>query len=302
MFKSLPLRDWLAFSEKFGTPGIVGKTDAAIDSPEWNAMIEAVQAFSQDWATVMNQTGVIELIEAKGNGEQPFKPLVDLMDEEMTRLWRGADLGTTSKRDSNGASLQADETDILETDDAELISETLQSKVSRYALAWKFGWDAPQLAYIQIKAPEKDTVTQDLAVDTFLLAAGAPLSVADTLARYDRSQPDAGEELLTRPAAPVADPEQQVKSEMANALTSPKLLNQSRALMAAAVQDDLSHALERLRDILGIADDELFLKKLQAFAADFPQFKTAILADPAAARALQPILSAALANGLATKS
>ncbi len=32
VFKHLPLRAWLNYSEKFGTPGILGQTDAALDS------------------------------------------------------------------------------------------------------------------------------------------------------------------------------------------------------------------------------------------------------------------------------
>ncbi|HZQ47259.1 MAG TPA: DUF935 family protein, partial [Verrucomicrobiae bacterium] len=89
MFKHLPLRDWLAFSEKFGMPGLLGKTEATLDSPEWNALADAVKNFSTDWAAVCSSSNEIELIETKNAGAQPFEPLVARMDEEMTRLWRG---------------------------------------------------------------------------------------------------------------------------------------------------------------------------------------------------------------------
>ena len=79
------------------------------------------------------------------------------------------------------------------------------------------------------------------------------------------------------------------------------LINKGKQSLAAAVADDLSHVLERLTQILAIPDDAIFLKKLQEFAADFPNLKQSILADPKANRALLPVLSAALANGLATK-
>jgi phage gp29-like protein len=202
MFKHLPLRDWLNFSEKFGTPGVLGKTESAIDSNEWNAFAEVVKNFSADWAAVMNQTNTIELIEAKSQGEQPFKPLVDLMDEEITRLWRGADLGTSSKHNAAGASLQADESDILEQDDAAMLTETLALKVSRFALAWKFG-DAPQLAYLKIKTSEKKDAALDLQIDQFLLSAGFPISKTSAGERYGRPVPDDADpdDLLTAPAS-----------------------------------------------------------------------------------------------------
>jgi phage gp29-like protein len=307
IFKHLPLRDALSFSERFGTPGVLGKTEAPINSPEWDAMMEVVKNFSQDWAAVTNQTNSIELVEAKNDGQQPFMPLIDRMDEAMTRMWRGADLGTSSKHDANGASLQADETAILEVDDAVLITETLARKLSKYALQWKFG-DAQPLAYIKIKVSEQDTTDLDLKVDEFLLSCGFPISIADTAERYGRQLPEAGADLLTPPVSPASNADTKNldddgDADIANQAeldAQDKLIAASRASVATALQDDLSHVLGRLNDIMQIQDDELFLKKLQQFATDYPQFKQDLLRDPATARALQPILGAALANGLAT--
>ena len=45
VYKHLPLRDWLSYSEKFGMPGILGRTDAAPDSTEWNELVTAVKNF-----------------------------------------------------------------------------------------------------------------------------------------------------------------------------------------------------------------------------------------------------------------
>ena len=66
-------------------------------------------------------------------------------------------------------------------------------------LQYHFG-DAPQLAYIKIRTAEKQNVDQDLKVDQFLVAAGAPISVKDALERYSRPQPDSSEALLQAPA------------------------------------------------------------------------------------------------------
>lgn len=85
---------------------------------------------------------------------------------------------------------------------------------------------------------------------------------------------------------------------LANALTS-KLEENSRALLANAVADDLDHVFGRLNAILKIPDDEVLLKKLIEFVNDYPALKASVLADPTAARAFQAILGAALANGLA---
>ena len=207
MFKHLPLRDWLAFSEKFGMPGLLGKTEATVDSPEWNDLADAVRNFSTDWAAVCSTGNDIEMIETKNPGAQPFEPLVARMDEEMTRLWRGSDLATSSKAHGTGASLQANESEILEADDAQLISETLTAQVSRHVLRYFFG-DAPQLAYLKIRSNQNQDIDQDLKVDRFLLSAGFPVAKTDAAERYNRALPANGEDLLTariKPAVSTAE-------------------------------------------------------------------------------------------------
>jgi phage gp29-like protein len=204
VFKHLPLRDWLNYSEKFGMPGILGRTDAAVDSPEWNDFVNAIKSFSTDWSAVCNRSNSVDLVEAQGQGEGPFAPLVEKMDRAITTLWRGGDLGTMSARNAAGASLQADESDILEADDAQMIGETLTAQVSRHVLQYHFG-DAPQLAYIKIGTSEKKEIDQDLRVDQFLVESGAPISVSDALERYNRPVPKPGDTLL-KPVAPAPAP------------------------------------------------------------------------------------------------
>jgi phage gp29-like protein len=210
VFKHTPLGNWVSFCEKFGIPGVIGQTDAAEDSPEWKALEDALDKFSSDWSAIL-RTGTITPVETKTLADQPFKPLVDMMDEEMTRLWRGSDLSTSSKMHALGATLQRDENQILEQDDAQMINETLDAQVSRFVLQYHFG-DAPALAYLKIKTPEPPKIAQDIAVDQFLLAAGAPLSVRDALQRYGRTTPDADDALLHPPATPVKIPSAAVQA------------------------------------------------------------------------------------------
>ena len=73
----------------------------------------------------------------------------------MTTLLRGADLGTSSRKDAAGASLQEDESEILEADDARIVEETLNAQVSNLALEWRFGVGCPKLAYLSVRAPEQ---------------------------------------------------------------------------------------------------------------------------------------------------
>ncbi|HTV63874.1 MAG TPA: hypothetical protein VMH30_15040, partial [Verrucomicrobiae bacterium] len=100
-----------------------------------------------------------------------------------------------------GASLQEDESEILETDDARMIEETLDAKVTKYALAWKFGPDAPRLAYIKLRTTPRRDLQSDIAVDTFLSGftdknGRGLLGVQTTLERYARPLPGPEEDTL----------------------------------------------------------------------------------------------------------
>ena len=95
MFKALPLKDWLSYSDKYGMPGILGKTAAAKGSDAGNAMRDAVNSFAQNWSgTIYGDDGVIKdpisLIEARGEGVLPFPPLIERMDGRSARYGGGA--------------------------------------------------------------------------------------------------------------------------------------------------------------------------------------------------------------------
>ena len=199
VYKHLPLRDWLAYSEKFGMPYLLGKTQAAFNSAEWQAMAAALRGFGSDGAAVVGGADDIVPVAAGGGSEgTPFAGLVERSERAMSILWRGADLGTQAHSGAGrgqGASLQADETSALDEDRAASLTESLAS-VSRTAIRYLFGEGVQPLAFVRIKTQVRQDIQLDLAVDAFLLSNGAPVSVADVLARYGRALPAAGAALL----------------------------------------------------------------------------------------------------------
>jgi hypothetical protein len=114
----------------------------------------------------------------------------------MIALWRGADLGILSRNQGYGASLQGEESRILEVDDAKLISETLNNTLDRQVIKLLFGQTTEPLAYINILVSQQDYTTQDLAIDKFLPEHGVPLSQARALQRYNRIPVEPNEPIL----------------------------------------------------------------------------------------------------------
>ena len=314
LMKAMLLKSNLSFLDKFGMPGIHGKTDAQPNTPDWDSFVEAVQDFSQEWSAVTNRNADISLVEASGRGDAGYDKLLAVFDRAITQLWRGGDLGTSSSKDATGASLQQDESEILETDDSKVLEETLDSKVTKYAIAWKFGADAPALAYLKLRTTPRQNIKDDLAVDEFLAgfkdAAGKTLlGTQTTLERYGRPLPKPDDDTL-QPVAPVAppaipgeadrggEPPGKPGAEFGNAA----LDSQAAELLMAAVQADFQSITDRLEAIKKIDDPALQKQKLALVMTDLAKLKKNLDHDPAIAQAMYQILAASLGNGLANDS
>ena len=288
MFKTMSLKDWVAYSERFGAPGILGKTTAAQNSPAWNTMVDAVASFGQEWAAVCNSEGSIELIEAKGGiSSLPFEPLVERMDRAIATVCRGADLSSMSSGHAGGggqgrgASVQADESSVLEEDDAEMISETLQT-VSRKVIRYLFNENP--LAYVQIIVPEKKDNADTINKLGFLVQNG--VSVSQSFARKELGVPApmADEPLLLKP-----------KGNEPNLAESVAVANHMRRL-STIEREAMQPALHRIAALKGLADEQ-FAAGVDKLCTEFPLlFAEARLEAPGIANAWEKTLAAALAE------
>lgn len=188
--KRYGMQDWLAFSEKFSMPGIVGTTSAAKGSPEGIAMKAAVEAFGQDWSAVMY--GVqdpsklpLHLIQPNGSpSEMPMPELVERIDRRLAMLWRGGDLSSMSSNSGagTGASLQAEAAWILAVDDCQMISEACR-EVERTVIAWHFGEGTEPLAQFHLMPPNESDKRDQLSLIQGLTKAGARIGRADAAKR-----------------------------------------------------------------------------------------------------------------------
>lgn len=205
MFKRLPLRDWLVYCARYGLPAIEGVTDAAEDTEEYRVVQEAVEAAGSEGSWIRNNSTKINLVDMKGSGQQPHPGLVERMDRALASMWRGADLSTMSAGSGSGegASLQGAEQDKLSRRRSKWVAGVLNRRISTQVLRMVFGESAPQLAYFAFVSPEQQQISQDLAIDSFLLGAGHPISIEQAAERYGRPVPQQGSQLLRQPAPPM---------------------------------------------------------------------------------------------------
>ncbi len=228
------------------------------------------------------------------------------MDKALTTLWLGADLGTSSKKDHAGASLQGDDTAKLEIDDTQIISETLNSQVSDLALEWRFGVGCPKLAYLKIRVAEDKDIVTDQTVDAWLVNSGFPLTFGYVAEKYSRAlPPDADPNELLKPSTPKLSPPSPGGEGDPSNQDDPADVANEAALEAAAKHEyvkalatDLQPVLDQLNSILAISDPDIMERRLRAFIAKLPQLTKDLSAHPEAADALYKSMSAALASGL----
>ncbi len=304
-FKQMSLIDWLAYSEKFGMPGLLGKTTAQKDSPAWTAMEEAVESFSQDWAAVCSTGDTIELVEASGGGANlPYPPLVERMDRAMVSICRGGDLSSMSQQgESSGSNRQGEETELLEEDDAEIISETLQ-QLSRTVIRELF--DEEPLAYATIVVPRTKNTTDTVAKISALVSNGVPVGANWARGELGVPAPAEGEELLTPASAAPS-----MASGFAGALATVNAAEQAGAAVDALFRQNAlaglndaqrtaaSPLLERIAALKQTRTSAAYATALRELNADWPQLIKPVLADAGLAKVLEQVLGTGFASGVA---
>lgn len=181
LYKHLPLRDWLVYCGRNGTPGIKAVTDAAPNSTAWQTAFEAVENFSNEFRGLMSRGTDILPIDLSTKGELPYPALIERMDRAIASLWRGADLATLSKETATGSSIQNTETVLIEKDDALLVSETLNAQVDRTVLQELFN---VQHGKAYIKIGHNKNHTSELSLYKELHALGIPIPTQHLLEKF----------------------------------------------------------------------------------------------------------------------
>lgn len=312
------IADWMAFSDKFGMPGLLGKTSQGQDSEGGRAMAEAVGTFGQDWAAVLygdDGSGKIELISPGGSSTNlPMPALADRVDRRLSALWRGADLSSMSSLSgtSTGANLQGEESDLIEQDDALTISEKL-NEIDEQVLRWWFGPRVKVRAYIRLIVPQSEDLRLLLNAISTLVRLGAPIAINDVLERFGFATPKKGDALLTSSRGksnggqsqsqdPNADPEAEPdETTQLNASLSDEdeeqFLAAAARLLAKASQKDRVQLVEDLKEVLRAPEDKL-IEAVAGFLARLPEN---IGEDAAQVKAWEDLIGSALINGWAGK-
>lgn len=307
MFKRLPLADWLNYSELFGIPGLHQETNAAKGSAEWDAAANALAAFANDFKLLTSVGEKLNVIQPGGSGQTPSKELVDRMDRAIARLILGSDLATLSRENGTGASMQGDEMDELTASDCEFVSEALNEQLAKKLIAWRFGEDAPLLAYLQITPPANEDAKLDMQIDEHVVKHGVVLDPADVAERYNRTDASqdggAGTPARNAPASEAGrsaraplQAENESRAARLEAARRKQLLKQ----LQAGVKADLKPLASALESVLAANTEDEARAALLALSTNLPQLSQDVLAGNAATDAMTACVASEFLAGLAS--
>ena len=263
IIKRFAQADWACCSQRFGTPTPVYGSTAQRGTPEWEEAVETLSQLANGCGIVTASGETFDLKLPNGTSE-PFKTLCDEMNRNIALIWRGCDLSTLSA-DNAGASLQADESEILEDADCALVEETIAHYLSVPALEWRFGKGVKPAAYLQLtRKNRKDKLTQ-IAVYKGAAEIGCAVAKRDVYETLELREPEAGEDTveLSQSAMPT--------SQMSFANSAPAISADLEKLAAARAKDGkpLADEIGRIGKITDPAEYADALQKLYDNISDF---------------------------------
>jgi hypothetical protein len=201
VLKTLSVRDWMVFSQRYGSGFLEAVTAAQKGDAAWEEAREVLQQLANDGQVLHNESVNIKFLTMPASSSLPFAPLVDQVNRLYAKCYRGIDLATGSRpsepgagRHVIGASLQKEESGIFLARDAAWASECLNDRVDRPVIRYLF--DKEPRAWMTIMPPLDENADEDLKSVQALVPMGLRLGLKEAYKRFRWTAPAPGEPCL----------------------------------------------------------------------------------------------------------
>jgi phage gp29-like protein len=201
VMKTLSLRDWMLFSQRYGSGFLEAITAAQKGDTAWEEARKILDELANDGQVLHNESVNIKFLTMPASSTLPFAPLVDQVNRLYAKCYRGIDLATGSRaseagagRNVIGASLQKEESGIFLARDAAWASECLNDRVDRPIIRYLF--DKEPRAWMTIMPPLDENADEDLKSVQTLVPMGLRISLKEAYKRFRWTAPADGEPCL----------------------------------------------------------------------------------------------------------
>lgn len=203
-FKKNAVKFWLIFSEKFGSPTVIGEYPPGTPQDQQDALLNALQAVQQESAIKIPNTLKIRLLEAMRTGSlDNYEMLASFMNLEITKTFLGQTLTTEtghSGRGSSGGHAAASIHEEVRQDyikaDADILSNQLNSQVIKWLVDYNFP-GVKQYPRIWIRSEDRVDLNPLADRDAILQKMGVRIPVSYIYENYGIPRPLGDEDVLT---------------------------------------------------------------------------------------------------------
>ncbi len=203
-FKKNAIKFWMIFSEKFGSPTVVGKYPAGTPSGQQDALLNALLAIQQESAIKIPDTMQISLIEAqRAGGLNNYEMLCSFMNQEITKIIMGQTLTTEaghSGRSGAGGSAAAAMHDEVREDYIRADADLLSNALNRQLIKWVVDYNFPgvkKYPRVWIRTAEEKDLKPLADRDSELQKMGLKIPASYAYQTYGIPAPQVGEDVLS---------------------------------------------------------------------------------------------------------
>lgn len=204
LFKNYTLKDWVAFSEVYGMPIRLGKYEPSASADDKETLINAILQIGTDAAGIIPKSTEIQFIEAMKADGNVYESLAKFCNAEISKAVLGQTQTSEVAASGSLASSKVHETvrqDILEAD-CKSLAKRVTGDLIRPLVLFNYGAAyARRLPYLKFACEKAEDQEKVSKVYTALAEMGLPIATQHLYDRFGVPKPEAGEELLQRPAA-----------------------------------------------------------------------------------------------------
>ena len=204
-FKKNAIKFWMIFSEKFGSPTVIGKYPPGTPKEQQDALLAALDAIQQETAIKIPDTMQVAFLEAsRTGGLGNYENLCAFMNQEITKAIMGqtltTEMGSTGGRTGGSYAASRTHNDIRQEytkADADVLCNALNGQMIKWLVDYNFP-GVKRYPRLWIRT-EGETDLKTLAErDQILLGMGLPISQKYAYGTYGITQPSVGEALLRK--------------------------------------------------------------------------------------------------------
>lgn len=238
VFKQGGIEFWVRFTEKYGSPWVIGKYGNNYDEAQQEVLLNNLYSMVQDAVAVIPDNSNIQIIEAAGKSASAdvYEKFLMFCRSEVNIALLGQNQSTESDANRASATAGAEVAAEISDGDCEMVAEPLQLLIN-WIVDYNWGGPAPQFEFFE----DSNGGTEQAERDSKLYAAGTRFTNQYRMREYGFQEGD------------LAEPAQESSSSVAFAEYRPvqqQFVERTISQVEQAAADPLNDMVSRVRHVV----------------------------------------------------